>query len=49
MEREHLMLEKEKQGGPGKVDLHVICVKRVDWVLCQVLIVSAALFFKDTS
>lgn len=38
------MLEKEKRGGPGKIDLHAIGVKRVDWVFYQAPIVSMLLF-----
>lgn len=39
-----IMLEKEKRGGPGQIDLHAICVKRVDWVFYQAPIVSMILF-----
>lgn len=43
-----IMLGKEKQGGPGKTDHHVICVKRVDWVFYQAPVVSVILFSLNT-
>lgn len=43
-----IILEKEKQGGPGKIDHHVICVKRVDWVFYQAPVVPMILFSLNT-
>lgn len=41
-----IILEKEKQG--GKIDHHVICVKRVDWVFYQAPVVPMILFSLNT-